>query len=240
MNYSKSNIIDLKSKCNEKGLNSNGSISELRKRLLEHDKLNELRSLCKEKGLSRSGTISELEERLHQNELYDNSHKITDVETLENDTSFSFSGLLCSIVFGYMLFKIVLPFAKSVDYFYYKVYDGSYINSLVIKFIDYISNNDFSNFASFFQSWVWLLFVSYFLKTLVAVNHIFNPSLTNIFYISLIAMVLEILPLFFKMLAYNSIDFAVISLVILYTPTIICNVILFIPLILKDSTILDK
>jgi hypothetical protein len=180
----------------------------------ENLNLNELRDECRLRGLEISGGKQDLVQRLK-----DYSDKKDNDINSSSDT-FSLSGLIVSALFGYIAYKF-FPIVKGVN----KIYE--YLNSdelpaqLLLEVLESVTDGKFSNMFSFFNYWFWAIFISYCIKTIISFKHSFNPSADNITTIGWTAMILEVLPIFFKVWSINSFGDAFQIMIVVYIPTII-------------------
>lgn len=177
--------------------------------------LKELQNLCTERGLKKSGTKSELIERLYEIDLNDSKDINSQV-----DDSFSFAGIIVAVLFGYLTYKF-FPFVKGVDNVYHYLNSDDFLPKLFFEYLDSASDGKFSNMFSFFRIWFWALLISYGIKTIISLSHAFSPSRENISAIAWTAMILEVLPIFFKIWSINSFEDALQIMIIVFIPTII-------------------
>jgi hypothetical protein len=177
---------------------------------------NQLRDECRERGLKISGTKSELIQRLYEDdENIENSHSSN-----ASTDNFSFAGLIVAILFGYIAYKF-FPIVKGVHNIYNYLGSDDFLAQFLSKFLESSTNGRFQNMFSFFHIWFWTILISYVIKTIIALNHSFSPSQNNISYIGWTAMILEVLPIFFKIWSINSFEDALQIMLIVYIPTII-------------------
>jgi hypothetical protein len=134
--------------------------------------------------------------------------------------NFSFTGLIVAFLFGYIAYKF-LPIVKGVSHIYEYLNSDDIIAQLISNFFESYTNGRFHNMFSFFHFWFWALLISYVIKTIISLYHAFSPSYKNMGYIGLTAMILEVLPIFFKIWSIDTFEEAVQIMLIIYIPTII-------------------
>lgn len=183
----------------------------------EHLSLKELQNLCIGRGLKKSGTKAELIERLYENDT-NNSDEIN--FNSQSTSSFSFAGIIVAVLFGYITYKFY-PFVKGVDKVYNYLNSDDFLPKLFLEYLNSASDGKFSSMFSFFHIWFWALLISYGIKTIISISHSFNPSRENITYIAWTAIILEVLPIFFKTWSINSFEDAIQIMLIVYIPTIL-------------------
>jgi hypothetical protein len=84
-----------------------------------------------------------------------------------------------------------------------------------------MSEGKFSEFASFFHFWFWLLFLSFVFKTFISLRHAFITPTDNAKIVGTVGVVVDSLPLFLFVWKQKTMDDAMPSLIVCFIPTII-------------------
>ena len=139
---------------------------------------------------------------------------------MDNKSNFSFAGMIVTLITGYLAYKC-FQFADGFQQFYDKLNSDETFPKLFLDFFNLNTEERFSDFINFIHYWVWAVFISLFIKFIIAFSHTFEPSKYSIHYYAISGLLLEWAPFFFKTLSVNTFEAAFKTFVI-FIPTVIC------------------
>jgi hypothetical protein len=143
-----------------------------------------------------------------------------------NFSTYSIQGLLAALLFGYFTYKL-FPVLQDADEVYDYFTSDDLIANLISSNLQSATDGKIGSFLNFIYFWFWAVFISYLIKTITAIKHIFNPSIGTIYVISWTAVILEVLPIFIKIWSISSFEDGLKIMLIVYIPTLIGIALLF-------------
>jgi hypothetical protein len=139
---------------------------------------------------------------------------------------FSFSGIIASAFFGYIAYNIY-PIAKLGSNAYDYINDDKIVPRILLNTFNNMSQDKFSEFASFFHFWLWVLFLSFVFKAIISLRHAFITPTDNAKIVGTVGVIADSLPLFLFIWKQKTIDDAMPSLIVCFIPSIIGMLFLF-------------
>jgi hypothetical protein len=140
-------------------------------------------------------------------------------ETINSSDYFSFRGIIASAFFAYIAYYFH-SLANLGNSFYNFINEDKIASIFLLNTFNKISEGNFDKFLSFFHFWLWLLFLSFVIKTIFCLRHAFITPKNNVIIVGSVGVVFDILPLFLFFLKYKSMEDAMSS-ILFYIPTII-------------------
>jgi hypothetical protein len=146
-------------------------------------------------------------------------------ETINSSDYFSFKGIIASAFFGYIAYYFH-SLANLGSSFYSFINEDKIASIFLLNTFNKISKGNFDKFLSFFHFWLWLLFLSFVIKTIFCLRHAFITPKNNVIIVGSVGVLFDMLPLFLFFLKYKSMEEAMSS-IIFYIPTIIGMLLLY-------------
>jgi hypothetical protein len=140
-------------------------------------------------------------------------------EAFNSSAYFSFKGIIASAFFGYIAYYFH-SLANLGNSFYNFINEDKIASIFLLNTFNKISEGNFGKFLSFFHFWLWLLFLSFVIKTIFCLRHTFITPKNNVIIVGSVGVLFDILPLFLFFLKYKSMEDAMSS-ILFYIPTII-------------------
>ena len=157
-----------------------------------------------------------------------NSGKIdlNKTESIKTDY-FSFKGIIAAVFFGYIAYYIY-PIANLGSNAYDYINGDKIVPRVLFNTFNNVSDGKFSEYASFFHFWFWILFLSFVFKTIISLRHAFITSTDNAKIVGTVGVVVDSLPLFLFVWKQKTMDDAMPSLIVCFIPTMIGLLFLYI------------
>ena len=150
----------------------------------------------------------------------DYSKIVFDTKKKSNDEfNFSFGGLIATLIFGYFTYQMYTV-AEATSRFNDFLQDESLISKFFKHLLNGLSEGKFSEVIEDFNFYIYVVFISYLIKTIVSGSHIIDKSINSIIIVSLITVVFEFLPIFLYYWNEASFEDAMPTLIVLI-PSII-------------------
>jgi hypothetical protein len=140
-------------------------------------------------------------------------------ETIDTSDYFSFKGIIAACFFGYVAyyFYSLAVIISNVNDF---INRDDFFSKFLLHGFNNLSEGKFEDYLSFFHFWLWLLFVSFSIKTLISLRHAFYTPVNNLVIVGTVGILCDTLPIFLFSLKYNTFEDSM-PMLLMYVPTII-------------------
>jgi hypothetical protein len=146
-------------------------------------------------------------------------------ESLISTDYFSFKGMIASVFFGYLAYCIY-PIAILGNSAYYYLNDDKIMQQILLIIFNNMTEGKFSEYASFFHFWFWLLFLSFVFKAIISLRHTFISPKNNFRIVGAAGILFDLMPIFLFVWSQNNIKNA-LPLTLFFIPTFLGMLFLF-------------